>query len=298
LRVPPVASVTEAVEAVALGRANAEQLHLAEALGFASEGRLTPSGEYVEDAYFIRQQAEDAAAHIGAGYRRLPVVQAMIQGFHGRGPVPVTGVMHFLRRHGLASETDDLKALRGVLKTLNELGIISYSNKHQQIRVLVPLVVDDEDAIPSVRVVEPDRPYSNVKHLREILRGCQGYIYWAEPHLDRKVLEPLVEEADSQAVSTIRILSGPANASPKLVKDFTRFAAEMASLGIEAEWRVVPKDRLDWHDRFILTRGRAWNVPPLNTLYKGSYSEAFPSTTRPPFDAWWDDATPLLEWPM
>lgn len=70
----------------------------------------------------------------------------------------------------------------------------------------------------------------------------------------------------------------------------------MTALDISAEWRVVPKGKRDWHDRFIITKRKACNVPPLNILYKGDYSEAFNTTERPPFEAWWKDAVPLEDW--
>ena len=44
-------------------------------------------------------------------------------------------------------------------------------------------------------------------------------------------------------------------------------------------------EKMDWHDRFILGRSQAWNVPPVNTLFKGDYSEASKTPTRPPSTA-------------
>ena len=57
----------------------------------------------------------------------------------------------------------------------------------------------------------------------------------------------------------------------------------MRHRGIGVEWRVLQISDIDWHDRFILGRNEAWNVPPVNTLYKGDYSE-LTRTQRPPFE--------------
>lgn len=35
------------------------------------------------------------------------------------------------------------------------------------------------------------------------------------------------------------------------------------------------------------------NVPPVNTLYKGDYSQASRTPTRPPFERWWADGAAL-----
>jgi hypothetical protein len=67
-------------------------------------------------------------------------------------------------------------------------------------------------------------------------------------------------------------------------RDFTRYAAEMRQRGITAEWRIIEPAKMDWHDRFILGRRQAWNVPPVNTLFKGDYSEASRTPKRPPFE--------------
>lgn len=69
--------------------------------------------------------------------------------------------------------------------------------------------------------------------------------------------------------------------------DLKRFRREMKHLGITVEWRVAPKKDIDWHDRFIVGRNQAWNVPPVNTLQTGDYSE---------LEKWWAEGTPLADW--
>jgi len=221
----------------------------------------------------------------------LPATQALMQGLHGRGAVSFSGALHFMARHRLA-DVDQPARLRNFLQVLNQAEIVAYSKKYQTVRVTAPLPDGGEEFAPVVRVVEPDRPYSNVRHLREILRQCESYIWWAEPHFSRKGLEPLVDEADAERITDIRILSGPAQVNDKATKDWKRFQAEMSALGIVSEWRVV-QPPLPWHDRFIVSRRQTWNVPPINTLYKGDYSEASRTPTRPPFEAWWADGAPL-----
>jgi hypothetical protein len=219
----------------------------------------------------------------------LPETQALMQGLHGRGPIRVAGAHHFMARHGFVG-LDDLTAVRGLAQTLNAAGIAAYSNKQQTIRIIAPL---PEELAAVVRVVEPERPYSNVLALREILRACEGFIHWAEPHLPAKALEPLSYEADGSRISEIKLLSGERSMTEATRKDFKRFAAEMRHRGITAEWRIIEPAKMDWHDRFILGRRQAWNVPPVNTLYKGDYSEASRTPTRPPFDRWWKFGEPL-----
>jgi hypothetical protein len=88
-------------------------------------------------------------------------------------------------------------------------------------------------------------------------------------------------------------LSGPDHATSEAKSDFDRFRLEMETLGIVAEWRVAKKSDIDWHDRFVVTRRNSWNVPPINTIFRGSYSEAFNTTERPPFEEWWQRGVPI-----
>lgn len=261
------------------------------ALGFVEDGELTTAGRAFEEASWVYGDEATAARLFRDALLGLPATQALLQGLHGRGPVSFAGTHHFMARHGLAKR-DDQATLRGVLVVLNAAQIVAYSNKMQTVRTLAPV---PEEQATSLRVVEPERPYSNVLALRETLRACDGYIWWAEVHLDRKALEPLSYEADGARISEIRLLSGPANANEESRRDLKRFTAEMKHLGISVEWRVVPKRDLDWHDRFILGRNQAWNVPPVHTLHKGDYSE-LARTRRPPFETWWSKGVALADW--
>jgi hypothetical protein len=250
---------------------------------------LTDEARTFEDAHWIYDDAATAKTIWADALMALPVTQALMQGLHGRNPVSFAGAHHLLARHGFA-RPDDASSVRQLLQTLNAAGIVAYSNKLQTVRIIAPV---PEEMAAVVRVVEPDRPYSNVLALREILRACEGYIWWAEPHLPRKALEPLSYEADGTKITEIRLLSGERSMDDATRKDFKRFAAEMQNRGIKAEWRTVPPADMSWHDRFILGRRQAWNVPPVNTLFKGDYSEASRTPTRPPFERWWKTGQPL-----
>lgn len=263
------------------------------ASGLLLEGLLTERGEAIEDAYFIREEPDEGFELLSDVYRKLPLVEALIQGLHGRGAVSVDGVLHFLKRHRFAAPSQEVSALRSVLRRLNDLGLVAYSNKYQSVRITAEPGSNGESA-PAVRVIEPDRPYSNIRHLREILRQCSIFVWWAEPHLDRKALEPLADEMDVKKVQGIRLLSGPQNINDKTIRDFRRFRDEAKALGINAEWRVQ-EDR-SWHDRFIISANGCWNVPPINTIYKGDYSEAFAAAQRPPFEQWWKEGVGLEVW--
>lgn len=263
------------------------------AIGSSGEATLTERGDAFDNAWTVYRDRDTAEQLLREAYLDLPATSALMQGIHGRPPVSTEGALHLLARHRLA-DTDDATSFRGFLQALNDLNIVAYSRRHQTVRIVAPLP-DPEPAEPeqqpAIRIVEPDRPYSNVRHLRETLRSCRDYIWWADPHFEKSGFEPLTDEADAAKIKSIRILSStrPTTAD---INDYERFKAEMAALGIKVEFRIVgPPDR-EWHDRFIVTGNAAWNVPPLGAVTKGSYSQ-FTKTEPPPFGNWWQKGTPV-----
>jgi hypothetical protein len=251
---------------------------------------LTPRGDAFDEAWTVFGNREPTEALLRDAFLGLRQTEALIQGLHGRPPVRVDGALHLLARHGLADPTQ-VTEFRAFLQRLNDLDIVAYSKKAQTVRITTPVPVEEETE-PTVRVIERDRPYSNVVALRRTLRACSDHIWWVDAHFSRKGLEPLTDEADATRVTEIHILSGPAQVGAETGSDFKRFQKEMATLGIEAEWRVIERSDQEFHDRFIVTKGKAWNVPPVNTLYKGDYSE-ITATTAPPFETWWARGKPL-----
>jgi GTPase SAR1 family protein len=139
-------------------------------------------------------------------------------------------------------------------------------------------------------VIRPEEPYSNVIRLRTILRASENYIFWVDLHFSARALEEIAASLDPSAVQTVKILSGPANLNDRARRDFARFQTELSRQNVSAEWRVLEDFT---HDRFIITSDACYNVPPINSLLRGSYSEILPTPNRPPFEEWWERASPI-----
>jgi hypothetical protein len=123
----------------------------------------------------------------------------------------------------------------------------------------------------TVAYLDPARPYSNELALRRVLRQVAGTVLWYEQHLPGKALELLSDELDRQTVTRLRLLSGPANITERTTRAFGRFRNEMASAGIDCDWRVLPADEArQLHARVIFADNAAWELPPVNTVLTGS----------------------------
>ena len=90
----------------------------------------------------------------------------------------------------------------------------------------------------------------------------------------------------------VRILSGPANVDERAKGDFARFREEVERKGIAAGWRVLKGFS---HDRFIISKNACFNVPSIDTVLRGMYSEINETPNRPPFESWWEKVTPIRE---
>lgn len=66
---------------------------------------------------------------------------------------------------------------------------------------------------------------------------------------------------------------------------------------ISAELRVMCDTNLvnNIHDRWILSKDMTVNVPPIDTIFKGQYSEMKKTNNRPPFEDWWSKAFDIMK---
>jgi hypothetical protein len=160
---------------------------------------------------------------------------------------------------------------------------------------LIPIKADLHEPQASVSslaaIISPRTPLQNVARLRRVLRTLRGVVWWADPHFSARALEDLAEELDLSNVKEVRILSGDASnvITRRANADFQRFTEELANHGVPASW-LVDRQR-DWHDRWLFDNKGGYNMPPINTLYKGDYAEILPTNARPPLEAWFARST-------
>lgn len=142
--------------------------------------------------------------------------------------------------------------------------------------------------------ITPEEPYSNRLKLRQVLRGCESYIWYVDKHFAALGLEQLFVGIDSARVREVRILSGRDNVDYRAKDDFRRFYDELKRKCVFAEWRILHRDDCGLiHDRFILSKNSCYNVPPINSLLKGQRSEILQTPHRPPFEHWWQRASKI-----
>jgi len=139
-------------------------------------------------------------------------------------------------------------------------------------------------------VIRPGERFSNLVRLRQILRESEKYIWWADRYFNARGLEELIIAVDPAMVREVRILSGHDNVDERAKRDFVRFHDELLDKGITAEWRILKGFA---HDRMIIGENACYNVPSIETILRGQYSEILETPNRPPFQEWWGKAVPI-----
>jgi hypothetical protein len=269
---------------------SADVAYVLERVGLVKDSNLTEPGSGLFRLAWVLRKQDDAELALAQAVRLLTPVQVIEQELRGMGAVPEEGVVDLLHHHRAIPMEYGANAIRSLLRWLNKTGVIVYSTKTKSVRSLAPApdaaLAGEVQAIAAM--ISPKTPYRNVVKLRRVIRPMRGVVWWADPHFAVRALEELAEELETSEITEIRILSGDQASvlSDKSGKDFKRFSEEMALKGVTASWRADPQR--DWHDRWLADDKAAWNVPPVNTLYKNDYSEITPASERPPLQEWWD----------
>lgn len=261
-------------------------------MGLVADGALTEAGRALFKLGWVLRRVDDALAALGQAARQLSPLQVVEQELSGLGAVPEEGVLDLLIQHRAVDPSADVAFLRGTWRWLNSVKVLAYSTKNKTVRALAPApdaaLAGEVQAIAAM--ISPKTPYLNVVKLRRVIRQLRGVVWWVDAHFSARAFEELAEELDVAQATEVRILSGDADnvLTERSKRDLDRFTSEMAGKGVAVEWRVDPRGARDWHDRWLAADKVAWNVPPVNTLFKNDYSEIYPSAERPPLQEWWD----------
>lgn len=260
-----------------------------ERINFVENGTVSEVGEQYLDSKFIFDDSghDEVLRH---EVLNLQEFRDLCQSFYGQ-QTDREKVERFLKSK---SDVTSRREAGRILNLLNSLDVVSYSKKTGSVQFSEADQVEERDR-DSYRITRRT-PYSNVKRLRRTIRGCEGDLLWVAKHFPKKGLEPLSDEVTGDRFTTVRILCGPDNVTHKMRSDFERFKDEMDRRGVDAELRVITdKGRLGkLHDRWILSDGASWNVPPVNSLYRDQEADIYRVTDHRSFDDWWDDAEEII----
>lgn len=270
-----------------------------EELGFIGDNNFTDVGEEYYKSKYIKNDEEFAQKILFNTLIKYPPTQVICQILWGRPNLTRKNIYRLLvLKEFINSNTFKEETLGGYLMLLNSVKVINYNKKTNAIRIQFnPGNVE----IPSLDTIflSPDTPYSNVKKLREIIRVSSKYIYWFDKQFSSIGFDPLIDEVDGNNVNEIKILTSIQGNSinSKLKSEFERFNEEMKNREVETELRVICDKELynSIHDRWLISKKIIYNIPPVNTIYRGQFSEFKKTENEPPFEDWWAKGLDLVK---
>jgi hypothetical protein len=196
----------------------------------------------------------------------------------------------------------NVKISNRLISEITSLGIGIYQIDGTNLK---KVYTPDQKAIASVTeelgqkrqefVISPNTPYGNIRALRTIIRECNKFIYWFEPHFAKNGIEYLydeLEEGNLMNVQEIRILCGPKKVTSKFKDDFHRFMDECKKLEIKAKCKVICDKEIlrELHDRYLITHGTSYSLMPLSSLEMGQWGSLFKTAVQFPFERYWKKA--------
>lgn len=153
----------------------------------------------------------------------------------------------------------------------------------------------EEKKILEEGALTPEQPFSNEMRIRHIIRDSESYVYWLDKYFTRRGLEFLVQEVNPNYVDEIKILTGTAQTDHNLRKEFKKFQEEMENKGINVQMRILKEETArEIHDRWLVDENRSYNIPSINTIGRGQHAEINKSSSRPPFEDWWEDSIDII----
>jgi hypothetical protein len=228
--------------------------------------------------------------------RELPSAAALLQLLSGLGRIPRQRAETVLRSQRLADGLSP-RSLGGLLALLNKTKLITYSKSTATFEVLSKPRAEPEP--PRSIFLAPETPYGNRVWLRRILEECDEFIYWLDKHFLAAGLEPLWEAADRSRINEVRILSLSLaeNSGRRASRAYHDLRVELKARGITLEWRFIESTKIRaTHDRWIIGRSVARNVPDVGSVLAGRHSELNLSdqvdTLRRLFLSYWSVAAP------
>jgi hypothetical protein len=248
-------------------------------LGFVEKGRLTELGQAYFDAEFVHQDRDRSTAVLTEALRNYAPAAVVCQVLFGAARVNKHVVETVLRSEGYGDAISD-RTLGSLLMLMTRAEMISYTKTTGEVRITFQPA---ERPLSRAVFVSPRTPFSNKVWLRRVLEECSGYILWLDKHFLPVAFDAIAEAADANRIQSIRVLSLrlPANDSRRVRRQYFDLVDELAQRGVTFHWHVVDAGAIrDTHDRWILGRITARNVPNVNAIYSGQYAELLSTDNR------------------
>jgi len=254
---------------------------------------LTDMGKKYYVNNFCTNQKDEAAAIIKDLLEKTKPVSIIKQILWGKPNVTKDNVKNLLCHHDMAEQDNNLGSF---LLILNKFKIISYSKKHNKIRILAE---PEEVSTMEDYFVSESKPYSNHLKVKQMIQCAEDSIFWVEKHFSPKIYELLSYYADGNNLKSIRLLTGIQHITPETRKEYKKLKKELSNREIKFTHRIVTDKKLlsQLHGRWFISTNYVYKIPPINTILQGQTDEIIKRAKAPNLRSYWDHSCDFIdEW--
>ena len=262
---------------------NNEKIFL-ESIGFVSTVNeavsLTPRGKEYYIQKFVNNSEIEAKKVLCEALKLHPAVILISQILSGSKNIKRINIYNLLKHHCFNLDFQKEVELNNFLEILKLGDIASYNKNTRDVKVLWQ---QETESLSSHQFISPETPFSNIKRLKDIIKSLKGTVYWIDKHFDKKAFDILVDSLDAAKITHFIIISGDTNKTLSAVGEFLRLKTELHNRGINIEWEIITDLTIlsSFHDRWICDSNVAWNIPPVNSIFKGQESEMLRTSNKP-----------------
>lgn len=141
----------------------------------------------------------------------------------------------------------------------------------------------DDGSTAERTLITPDSPFSNRMAFTATLKNCTEYILWIDKYFTQKGLELIIQAlSDKKDIKLIKILMSVDKVSEQFRSLFKNFKDELKNKNIECHLRVIcdSQTKASIHDRFIIAKNVAYNIPSPDVIARSQLSEISVSVNR------------------
>lgn len=241
---------------------------------------LTSRGKEYYIQMFIKNNEVEAKKILSEAFKLHPAIILISQILSGSKNIKRINIYNLLKHHNFGFDFPKEVELNNFLEILKFGNIISYNKNTRDVKVLWQ---QEAESLSAHQFISPDTPFSNIKRLKDIIKSLKGTVYWIDKHFDKKAFDILVDSVDASKISNFVIVSGEANKTQSAVNEFLKLKGELHNKGTNIEWKIITDQNIlsSFHDRWLCDSKDAWNIPPVNSIFKGQESEMLRTSNKP-----------------
>lgn len=252
---------------------------------------LTDTGKKYYVNNFCTNQKDEAAVIIKNLLEKSKPVLLIKQVLWGKPNLTKENLKNLLCHHDIAQENSNLGSF---LSLLNKFKIISYSKKHNKIRIITE---PEEISTKEDYFVSESKPYSNHLKIKQMIQEAEGSIFWIEKHFSPKIYELLSYYADGNLLNKIKLLTGIEHITEESRKEYKRLKKELSNRKINLTHRIIIDKKLlaQLHGRWFISDNYTYKIPPIDTILQGQTDEIIKRDKSPDLKSYWDSSCDFID---